>query len=143
MVGGLCFSSLGVFLAIPFWAGTFPLRSQLLALLGLPCMLLPVSPMLPLRFFVMEFCHINYDVCWSGPLWVPLDWDPLCFLDLCDFFFHQIRGDFPSLLFQTGFLSLALLLLLLVSLLYRYYYIRITMCFIIKPKKYGKFPKKI
>ena len=47
---------------------------------------------------------------------------------LCDSYvcvtFSLIKlGSFPSLLFQTGFLSLALILLLLVSLLYRYYYV--------------------
>ena len=35
--------------------------------------------------FISEFCHFNYDVSWSRPLWVPLDWDSLCFLYLCDF----------------------------------------------------------
>ena len=50
LVEGLWFSLFGIFLAIPFWLGAFPLRSQLLTLLGLPCMLLPVSPLLPLRF---------------------------------------------------------------------------------------------
>ena len=42
----------------------------------------------------MEFCHFYYNVSWSGPLRVPLDWDTLCFLDLCDFFSHQIREVF-------------------------------------------------
>ena len=50
LVAGLWFSLLGMFFAILLWLGVFPLRSQLLSLLGLPCMLLPVSPLLPLRF---------------------------------------------------------------------------------------------
>ena len=44
--------------------------------------------------FVLEFFHFNYDASCSGPLWIPLDWDSLCFLDLCDFFSHQIREVF-------------------------------------------------
>ena len=47
---GLFILLLGIFLAIPFWLGAFPLRSQLLVLCGLSCMLPPVSPLLPLRF---------------------------------------------------------------------------------------------
>ena len=50
LVAGLWFSLLGIFLAILFWLGAFPLRSQLLTILGFPSMLLPVSPLLPLRF---------------------------------------------------------------------------------------------
>ena len=50
LVAGLWFSLLGIFLAISFWLGAFPLRIQLLVLLGLPCMLLPVFPLQPLRF---------------------------------------------------------------------------------------------
>ena len=52
LVAGLWFSLLGIFFAILFWLGAFPLRSQLLTLLGLPCMLLSVSPLLPFRFFL-------------------------------------------------------------------------------------------
>ena len=43
---------------------------------------------------MLEFCHFNYDMSYSGPLWFPLDWDLLCFLGLCDFLFHQIREVF-------------------------------------------------
>ena len=39
LVAGLWFSLLGIFFAILFWLGAFPLRNQLLTLLGLPCML--------------------------------------------------------------------------------------------------------
>ena len=49
LVAGLWFSLLGIFFAILFCLGVFPLRSQLLTLLRLPCMFLPVSPLLPLR----------------------------------------------------------------------------------------------
>ena len=75
-VAGLCFILLGIFHANPFWLGAFPLRSQLLLLWGLPCMLFPVSPLLPLRFSLcLGLRHFNNDVSCSGPLWVPLDWD--------------------------------------------------------------------
>ena len=36
LVAGLWFSLLGIFLAIPFWLGVFPLRSQLTSLIGAP-----------------------------------------------------------------------------------------------------------
>ena len=52
LVAGLWFSSLGILFAILFWLGAFPLRSQLLTLSGIPCMLLPFFPLLPLRFFL-------------------------------------------------------------------------------------------
>ena len=68
LVAGLCFSLLVIFLAILFWLVMFLLRNHLLGLSGLPCMLLPVSPLLPLRFSVFEFCHFNYDASWSGSL---------------------------------------------------------------------------
>ena len=42
LVAGPSFSLFGIFLAIPFWLIVFLLRSQLLAIWGLPCMLLPV-----------------------------------------------------------------------------------------------------
>ena len=59
---------------------------------------------------------------WSESLWVPLDWNSLCFLDFCDLFLITL-GKFSIITFETGFLSVALLLLLLVSLLYGYYYV--------------------
>ena len=46
LAAGICFSLLGIFLAIPFWLAVFPLRGQLRTLSGLPCMLLPISPLL-------------------------------------------------------------------------------------------------
>ena len=53
LVAGLWFSLLGIFFAILIWLGGFPLRSSLLTLLCyflfLPGMLLPISPLLPLR----------------------------------------------------------------------------------------------
>ena len=49
LFAGLWFSLLGIFIVILFWLRAFPLRSQLLTLLGLPCMLLPVSLLLPFR----------------------------------------------------------------------------------------------
>ena len=54
-VAVLWFSLLGIFFAILFWLRAFPLRSQLLTLSGLPCMLLPVSPLLLLRFSLLSF----------------------------------------------------------------------------------------
>ena len=32
----------------------------------------------------LNFAILNYDVLWSGSLWVHPVWDPMCFLDLCD-----------------------------------------------------------
>ena len=104
LVAGLWFSLFGIFFAILFWLGAFPLRSQLLTLLGLPCMLLSVSPLLPLRISLcLWICHFNYDVSCSGSLWVPLAWDSLWFLDLCDFFSHQIREIFHRYFFKQVF----------------------------------------
>ena len=114
LVAGLWFSLLGIFFAILFWVGAFPLRSQLLTLLGLPCMLLPFSPLLPLRFFLcLEIFHFNYDVSCSEPLWFPLAWDSLCFLDLCDFFSPQIREVFHHYFFKKGFYPLLFLIRIL------------------------------
>ena len=107
LVAGLWFSLLGIFFAILFWLGAFPLRNQLLTLSGLPCMLLPVSSLMPFdSLFVLEFCHFSYDVSWSGTLCVPLHWDSLCFLDLCDLFSHQIREVFHHSFFQQVFYPL-------------------------------------
>ena len=50
LVTGLCFSFLGIFLAIPFWFVVFLLRNQLLALSELLFILLSLSPLLCLRF---------------------------------------------------------------------------------------------
>ncbi|KAF6099700.1 hypothetical protein HJG60_011466 [Phyllostomus discolor] len=108
LVAGLCFLLFGIFLPGPFWLVMFLLGSQLLALSGLPCMLFPVSSLLPLRFSVFEFCHFSYDVSWSGPLWFYLGRNPLCFLDLCDFFFHQIREVLRDFFFKQVFYPLLL-----------------------------------
>ena len=74
-------------------------------------------------FFVLEFCHFNYDVSWNGPLWVPLAWDSLWFLDLCDFFSHQIREIFHHYFFKQVFC-----LLLFFSFWYPYYTDIIVSC---------------
>ena len=52
------------------------------------------------QLFVLEFCHFIHDVSCSGPLWVPLDWDSLCFLDLCDFSSHPIGEVFHHYFFK-------------------------------------------
>ena len=55
-------------------------------------------------FFV--FCHFNYDMSCKGSFWVPLDWDPLCFFHLCDFFSHQIKEVFHHYFFKQVFYPL-------------------------------------
>ena len=65
----------------------------------------------------LGFCHFNYDVSCSGPLWVPLAWDSLCFMDLCDFFSHQIRKIFHHYFFKQVFYPL----LFFLSFWYPYY----------------------
>ena len=48
---------------------------------------IPVSPFLPLdSLFIFNIQNFNYDVSWGRPIWVPCDWDPLCFMYLCTFF---------------------------------------------------------
>ena len=82
-------------------------EKSVLSLLGLHCMLLPVSPLLPLRFSLcLGIFHFNYDVSCSGPLWIPLAWHSLCFLDLCDFFSPQIREIFHHYFFKQVFYPL-------------------------------------
>ena len=123
LAAGLWFSVLGIFLTIFFWLGAFPLRSKLLTLLGLPCMLLPVFPLLPLRFFLcLGFCHFNYDASCSGPLWVPLAWDSLCFLDLGECSLIRL-GKFSIISFSNRFSIPCSSSSPLVFLLYRYYYV--------------------
>ena len=61
-------------------------------------------------------------MCLVGSLRAYVDWDPLCFLGLQAFFLHQIK-EFFCHFFQTSFLSLALFLLLLVYLWYKYCYV--------------------
>ena len=77
LVAGLCFSLLGIFFAITFWLIVFLLGNQLLDLSGFLCMLVPISPLLHLRFFVFTIGHFNYYVPWIRPLWIPLVWDTL------------------------------------------------------------------
>ena len=109
LVAGLCFSLLGIFLALPFWLVMFLLRSQLLALSELPCMLPLVSPLLPFRFSLSWNFAILIMMWLAVASLVPLDWDPLCFLDLCGLFSHQIREVFHHYFLKQVFYSLTLL----------------------------------
>ena len=93
LIIGPCFSSVWIFCANPFWPEMFLLRNQLTVLWEFPC-----SKLL-LRFIVFNFCHFYYDVSLCGPLWVNLVWGYLCFLVLCNFFLHQVRGVFSHYFF--------------------------------------------
>ena len=70
-------------------AWSISIEKSAASLIGVP---LYVTSCFSLAAF--KFYHFNFDVSCSGPLWVPLDWDPLCFLDLHGFFSHQIREVF-------------------------------------------------
>ena len=52
--------------------------------------------------FVFEFCHFNYDVSWSRPLWVHLDWDHLCSLTYITFSLINL-GKFSVITFSNRF----------------------------------------
>ena len=78
----------------------FLLRNPLIGLLELLCMLLPVSPLLPLWFFVFNSWHFNYDV--SFNIWVHLDWNLLCFLNLQEFPLNKLR-KFSVIIFSNIF----------------------------------------
>ena len=82
--------------------------------------------------FVFEFCHFNYSVSWSGPLWVHLDWDPLCFLDLRNFFSQQVR-KFSVITFSNRFSITCSSSSPLVSLLYRYFYVSCCLAALLTP----------
>ena len=61
-------------------------------------------------FFILKFCHFNYNVSWYRPLWVHLVWDSLCFLDLCVCSLPQVREIFTYYFFKyvpCSFLSLS------------------------------------
>ena len=104
MVAGLFFLLLGIFLAILFWLVMFLLRSQLLDFQApfyvMSCSSLPTFKIHSL--FVSEFSSFNYYVSWSVPVCVPLDWDSLCFLDLCGLTSYQIR-KFSIITFSNRF----------------------------------------
>ena len=91
-----------------FWLVVCLLRGQIPALSGPPCMLIPFYTLLPLRSSLFEFCHFNHDVSQSGPLWAPLNWDPPCFLDSCEFFSPPIKEVFHHYFFKQVFYPLLL-----------------------------------
>ena len=49
-------SVLKIYPAIPFWPAELLLKDQLVRVLGFPCMLLVVSPLLLLIFFMFSLC---------------------------------------------------------------------------------------
>ena len=107
----------------------FLLKNQLLALWELFCMLLLVSPLLPLRFSLCLLnWHFNYDVSWSRPILVHLNWDHLCLLNLHVFSPLQVWKVFCCYFFKQGFYPL----LLFFSFWYCYgFWIRMLLCFML------------
>ena len=81
---------------------------------------------------MLEFCHFTYVLCCIGPFWVPLAWDSLCFLDLGDFFSHQIREIFHHYLFKQVFYPL----LFFFSFWYPYYTDIMFSCISINPSSF-------
>ena len=77
----------------------FLLRNQVLALSGLPCMLLPVSPLLPLRFSLSWNFAILIMMCLEVGLFGFLLIGTLCVSWICVIFISSERGNFLSLLF--------------------------------------------
>ena len=100
------------------------MRSQLLTLLGLPCMLLPVSPLLPLRFSlswnVAILIMVGLEVGFFGFLLI----GTLCFLDLCDFFSHQVKEVFHHFFFKQVFYPFLIFF-------FWYSYYQILLCFML------------
>ena len=79
------------------------------SLMGTP---LQVTLCFSLAVFMILSSSLTFGILvisWSGPLWVHLVQDCLCFLDLYVYFHHQIREVFFQISFQ--FLVLSLLLL--------------------------------
>ena len=103
LVAGLCLSLLGIFLAIPFWLGVFPLRNQLLVLLGLPCVLLPVSPLVPLKFSLSCNFAILIMMCLAVGLFGFLFIQTLCASWICVTFFLINIGKFSIITFSNRF----------------------------------------
>ena len=95
LITGLRFSLLGIHLAIPFWRVVFLLRNMLLALLELPGLWLPLSPLLPLR---VSLC-LRILPFW---LWCVLDWaslgsssfGPFVLSKEAGIFSHQVKEVF-------------------------------------------------
>ncbi|KAF6109647.1 hypothetical protein HJG60_010885 [Phyllostomus discolor] len=100
---GLCFLLLRIFLAIPFWLGVFPLRSQVLVLSGLPYILLPVSPFLTLRFSLSCNFAILIMICLRVSLFgLPLN-GTLCVSWICVTLSLIKRGKFSNIIFSNRF----------------------------------------
>ena len=57
-------------------------------------MWLSIFLLLPLEFFISDFCHFNYDMLWYRSLWVHLVWAFLWFLYLNICFLLQLQEFF-------------------------------------------------
>ena len=102
MVVGPCFSLPGIFHANPFQLVVFLLRYQLIPLLELSSMWLLFSLAVFTILFAFKICQFNYDVSWSGPLWVHLDLGTSVLPKLVTFFFTKL-GNFSVIIFSNRF----------------------------------------